>query len=313
MARLRRTRKTRLARLLLAILGSAIPLSAQLPTPINPRQLPPPPPAEKPPAESTPQPAPPPVAAREPLPATVVVPGGTRIEVVLDTPLSTRISKKGQVATFRTSQPLPLEDSLSLPADTAFTGSVTSARRPGAFGKSGELRVKVERVELPGGGSFPIVARLDSADLRGQGRASADNNRAADLLSLATWTAEGTLIGAQVKGGKGAAVGAGAGAAIAMIILMSRRGSDVYLEPGTPFTILLDQPLTLPGGTLAAAEKAAPITSTPESGTASIPAASGSAAPAIASSEPPSNQGSNDPATDPDRPKLKHRPKPPQP
>lgn len=226
----------------------------------------------------------------------MVVPGGTRIEVVLDTPVSTRISKKGQLVTFRTSQPLPLESALSLPADTAFTGSVTNVRRPGAFGKSGEVRVKVERIELPGGGNLPIIARLDSADLSGQGRPSADNNRAANLISLVTWTAEGTLVGAQIKGGQGAAVGAGAGAAIAMIILMSRRGSDVYLEPGMPFAILLDQPLALPGTALVAASEKNPLAApSNSSSTASLPSAS------------------EDPATDPDRPKLKHRPKPPQP
>jgi hypothetical protein len=237
------------------------------------------------------------------------VPGGTRIEVVLDTPVSTRISKKGQLVTFRTSQPLPLEGALSLPADTALTGIVTSVRRPGAFGKRGEVRVKIERIELPGSGNLPIVARLDSADLSGQGRPSADNNRAGNLISLATWTAEGTLVGAKIKGGRGAAVGAGAGAAIAMIILMSRRGSDVYLEPGMPFAILLDQPLALPGTALVAASEKNPI-----AGSAAVAAAEpASAASSNPSSTPSVPRASEDPAPDPDRPKLKHRPKPPQP
>jgi hypothetical protein len=178
-------------------------------------------------------------------------------------------------------------------------------RRPGAFGKSGEVRVKVERIELPGGGNLPIIARLDSADLLGQGRPSADNNRAANLISLVTWTAEGTLVGAQIKGGQGAAVGAGAGAAIAMIILMSRRGSDVYLEPGMPFAILLDQPLALPGTALVAASEKNPL-----AGAAAEPA---STAPSNSSSTASLRRASDDPATDPDRPKLKHRPKPPQP
>ena len=244
----------------------------------------------------------PPVVPPPPVPATVVVPAGTRIAVVLDTPLSTRISKAGQLVHFRTVEALPVAGTLAIPQDTLFSGKVVRAQRPGAFGKSGELRVNVERIELANGAGAPVAARIDATDPEANGRPTSDHSRKATLLNLALWTGQGALIGDQIKGGKGAAAGAGAGAAIALIIMMSKHGQDVYLEPGTPFQLVLNESLSLSGAALLATSAGAGggIAASGTSGTS----AAGGSNPG-ASSAP-----STDPSTDPDRPKLKHRPKP---
>jgi hypothetical protein len=294
--------------------------------PIDPRIPPPPPPPETIPAspETSPVPASPPrspepvrpPAPRLTAPETVVIPAGTQFAVTLDTPLSTRISKTGQLVNFRTSEALPVVDNLVIPPDTIFVGKVTEAHRPGAFGKSGVLKVKVDRLELTTGAGTDVIARLDSQDINAQGRLRSDSNRAANLVSLGLWAAQGAIIGAQIKGAKGAGVGAGAAAAVALIIMMSKHGADVYLEPGTPFLVELDQPASLPGKAVLAAQANALAANTGGASQASIaPAkaetqansASANGA-ATAASDP-----STDPATDPDRPKLKHRPKPQQP
>jgi hypothetical protein len=228
-------------------------------------------------------------------PETVVIPAGTRIAVALDTPLSTRISKTGQIVNFRTTEALPVYQDLVIPADTLFTGKVVEAHKPGSFGKSGVLRVKVDRIELPNGTGTNVIARLDSQDVNAQGRLQSDKNRTANLMSLALWSLQGTLLGAQVHGGKGAAVGAGAGAATALILLMSRHGADIYLEPGTPFAVLLDQNVSLPGRAVAAAQ---PASANPSAVAENPRSASDSPA---SLEDPTANQG---------RPKLKHRPKP---
>jgi hypothetical protein len=196
---------------------------------------------------------PPPQPPLPPAPEKVYLPDGTRLAVVLDTPLSTRITKKGESVTFLLSDPVELQDDLVLPPDTRVLATVTEAKRPGRFGKAGALKVKVERIELPTGGAATLVARLESGD-PGAVRLQADNNRAADLYSLASWSLQGTLLGAAISGGKGAAIGAGAGAAAALIVLMSRRGPDVYLEPGMPFVIILDDPVELAGADVQAAQ-----------------------------------------------------------
>ena len=246
--------------------------------------------------------APEPIIPPPTLPATVEIPAGTPIEVVLDTPLSTKITKKGQQVTFRTSRALSLGDQLELPAETAFTGSVVEVKRPGGFGKAGAMRVLVERVELENGPSAAVVAHLDSPDIKGKGRITTDNSRATDLYSLATYTLQGTLLGSAIKGGKGAAVGAGAGAMAALIIMMSRKGPDLYLEPGMPFVVILDQSVSLPAKDVYIAQQTLARARATASANASDLTNAGSSGSEL--------ERNPDGATlDSDRPKLKRRPK----
>ncbi len=257
---MRRKINGRVLLLLPALLLLALPLGAQQ-GPINPRIPPPPPPpdAAPQPAPTVPAatPGPPPTSLEtrlpEPvppppdLPKTVEIPAGTRLGVVLDTPLSTRMAKKGQVIRFHTEDSYPLSDVLELPPETEIAGSVVEAKKPGHFGKPGVLRVKLENIHLATGASTQIAARLDSPDMKGNGRLTSDSRRTTDLASVAMWTIQGTLMGTMIHGGKGAAVGAGAGALTALIIAMAHKGPDLYLEPGMPFSVIVDEPVELPG------------------------------------------------------------------
>ncbi len=266
---------------------------AQQEGPVNPF-IPPPPPVQseilRPPIQDREVPALRPMPAPF-VPDFVTIPGGTFIDVVLDTPISTRISKDGQMVTFRTARPIKLEGGLELPPDTEIVGKVTKVRRPGAFGRAGELRVKVERIELPHGESSPILARLDTPD-RTQGRISADRNRTVDLYNLGLWTLNGTLLGSSIGGGKGAGIGAGAGAAVALLIMASKRGPDVYLEPGMPFGVILDEPVKLSGKSVQAAQ----LEHEQKYG--------------LNSSDNYDRRDSNDSNADRSRPRLHHRPRP---
>jgi hypothetical protein len=290
-----------------AIALTALPATAQQGT-INPRIPPPPPPPEDQPAlaPTTLEPAasgknirdvevPPPS-----LPASVAIPAGTRIAVVLETPLSTRIARRGQLVTFRTSEALRVHEQIEIPPETGFTGTVVEVKRPGHFGKVGALRVKVDRINLSTGTTAEVAARLDSPDMKGHERLSSDNSRGTDLYRLATYTLEGTLLGSQISGGKGAAVGAAAGAAVAVMILMSRRGPDLYLEPGMPFQVILDRAVELPGADVFAAQQGYAHSRGNHDGPEGAD-----------SSEIQRNPDGA--VLDADRPKLKRRPKSPQP
>ncbi len=320
--------------LLAIFLALPTDILAQQQPPINTRIPPPPPPPELPaPRAPSPAPAPPvvptavvppstPTSVSHPagatpaatlprhVPAKIVVPSGTRIAVVLDTPLSTRISRTGQLVNFRTSEALPVGPDLAIPPDSIFSGKVTEASRPRSFGKSGQLRVKVDHFSLADGTGSDVVARLESSDPDQSGRKPSDHSPGANIYNLAIWTAQGTLLGAQIHGGKGAAVGAGAGATVALIVLMSRHGQDVYLEPGMPFLVTLDRPLSLPGPAVAAIQPAASssvnASGQPTSIRPGVPQAT-------SHDDSPNGTASADPSTDSDRPQLKHRPKPPQP
>lgn len=262
---------------------------------INPR-IPPPPPPE---AVSAPETAPPvaPAPAAQPIPETVEIASGTRIPVTLDTPLSTRISKKGQVVSFRTADPVRVHDLLEIPPDTEIVGTVVEARRPGGFGRPGTLRVKITGIRLSNGAETNIAARLDSRDMK-QGRISADKNGSANAVDIAQWAVLGTLTGWQVDGGKGAGYGAAAGATVGLIILMARRGPDLYVEPGTPFAVVVDQPVTLQGAEVQAAQESYVRAHGPMSGPRQ----------GSLSTQDPNDDDSRVP--DSRRPKLKRRPPP---
>ena len=240
------------------------------------RMFPPLPPVETPPA---------------PPPDKVLIQRGARFDVVLDTPLSTRMTRTGERVTFLVANPHYVGDGLEIPCDTRITGTVTEAQRPGAFGRAGKLKVRVDRIELPTGGSARISAQLQSADPAAT-RVPHDS-RGANLYTLATWTLNGTLIGASIKGGKGAAVGAGAGAAVALILMASQRGPDLYLEPGMPFEVTLEQPVELDGWDVKAAQPQRASTRDPQ-------------ATAQAESDP---SAASDPELRSNRPQLKRRPK----
>lgn len=288
---MRRLHRVALLVILAFLLAGAT--SAQLPEQINPR-IPPPPPPEA--ISPPPMPAPT-VASPSPpvdLPEVVRLPEGTRVEVILETPMSTRITKTGQAVTFRSVNSIRVDERLAIPPDTAFTGKVLFAKKPGGFGRGGEIRVAVERLELSGGVTVPVVARLESAELDAQGRATGDSRTGANLLELAQWSLTGTLIGSRM-GKKEAGYGAAAGAFAALVLMMSRRGADVYIEPGTPFRVILERPVELPGREVyAAQENYARLHPTTVSDVEDGNAAAASPADGIPDSE---------------RPKLKRRPK----
>jgi hypothetical protein len=221
----------------------------------------------------------------------VTLPAGTEIEVTLETAMSTRISKAGQPVTFRSVNPIRVHDLLEIPPETAINGQVVSAKKPGGFGSGGEILVKVSYIEIVPGQAAALDARLESADLSGNGRAKGDSNKAANVLDLAQWTLLGTAIGNSAGGGKGAGYGAAAGALAAMIILMSRKGSDVYLEPGTPFRVILERPVELAGHDIWNAQEAYALAHAPSNSSAGA-------------------DSQNQDYPDGQRPKLKRRPRP---
>jgi hypothetical protein len=228
----------------------------------------------------------PPLKPPPPVRVQVTLPAGTHIAVVLDTPVSTRISHNGQLINFRTSEPLYLDGKLVLPSDSVLNGKVTDVHKPGLFTSSGNVRMAVDSIEEPDGSALPLAAKLDASDPQASGKGKSDKTKSAAILSAVILAGEGALIGASIGGAKGAGIGAGAGTAIALGGMMVKHGQDVYLEPGTPFLVTLNQPIQM----WAIIPQVDPVAT--------------GVAPGSAKSPP------GDPRTDPDRPQLERRPKP---
>ncbi len=195
-------------------------------------------------------------ASRAPaeLPAQVAIPMKKPIPVVLYTPVSTLVSKQGEVVKFRLTYSILLGNGLEIPPDTEILGHIVEVKRSGHFGKQGVIHLAVDRVRLGPGGETNIAAHLDSAGHKGQRQFANDKPPSRDARGAVVDTAGGAVLGAAIGGAKGAGIGAGAGAAAAVLILMSRRGQDLYLPAGTPFTVTLDQPAYLSCAAVQAAQ-----------------------------------------------------------
>jgi len=189
------------------------------------------------------------------LPVQVAIPMERPIRVSLDTPLSTRISRQGEIVTFRTSYSILLGDGLEVPPHTEIFGHVAEVKKPASFGKNGVLRVAVDRIRLDPDGGVELKAHVDSAEMRGQNRTATDKRRPTDLYSVMIGSVGGAIFGAAIGGAKGAAIGAGTGAGTAVLVEMAHRGDDVYLEPGMFFSVVLDQPVYLSGPAVYAAQQ----------------------------------------------------------
>jgi hypothetical protein len=198
------------------------------------------------------------------LPAQVAIPAKQHIPVVLDSTLSTVNSKQGQTVTFRTLYSLLLDDGLEVPPETEILGHVVEVKRPAHFGREGELRLAVDRIRLDPDGGTNLVAHLASNEMKGPGRFTNDPAHSPDVRPVIIESAGDALLGAAADGATGAAIGAGTSAAMAVLILKSPRGQDVYLEQGMRFVVILDQPAYLSGAAVYAAQQEFMKNSRPE-------------------------------------------------
>jgi hypothetical protein len=178
------------------------------------------------------------------LPEFVAIPMGTRISLVLQTPLDSSTAYEGQPITFRTTGGFNLEQGLQLPPEVQLIGHVAEVKRPSVFGKAGTLRLMVDRIAIPGVPPVRLRGQLRAAGNSGGETLVAQGRRSLTPTGLAVVSAQGALAGSQF-GGKAASIGAGAGVALAAVLVMSQRGKDVIAPVGTHFSFRVLQDANL--------------------------------------------------------------------
>ena len=176
----------------------------------------------------------------EEAPATIVLPAGTKVPLVLKQAVSTTSAQVGDALYLESNFPVVQNDRMVIPPGTYVQGVVTAVKRPGRIKGRAELLIRFTTMIFPNGytvsfpGSLDSVPGSDSQKLADdEGTIRADSQKGKDVATVAGTTATGTLIGAATGGGKGAGIGAGIGGATGLIIAMLTRGNDVRLESGT--------------------------------------------------------------------------------
>lgn len=175
-----------------------------------------------------------------------IVPAGTIIPVELVNRISTRNIKEGDNVYARTVFPVTAGNAIVIPVGSSVRGKVQAAERPGRVKGKASLTLSFQTVILPNGFTMPIYGSLggsDSGNREGEATIEGDSSKGKDAGDIAKAGATGGVIGAVVRGKKGAAVGGGAAAGVALASVLLSRGEDLTLEKGTVIEIVLDSPL----------------------------------------------------------------------
>lgn len=180
--------------------------------------------------------SPPPSAP--PAPAVLVVPGGTQLSLALVTAISSKTAKVGDVVRAGVMQDVRVNDRVAIPAGiTTVAGTVTDVvSGSNKIGGVPTLGVRFERLEMSGNVDVPIDGVLTQKGKSDTGR---------DTAKIVGGAAAGAILGHQVKSGdKGKVLGGILGGAIGAVAAQ-KTGTEVTLEEGETFTIVLAAPVEI--------------------------------------------------------------------
>ncbi len=186
-------------------------------------------------------------------PTEFVVEQGTRILLRLTNSVNTKRTAPGDRVYLETAVPVFVDGRLLIPRGSYVTGTVTESKQAGRVKGKAALNLRFDSLTLPNGVTRDFRSRAASADARGnldrsEGRIEGEGNKSGDAKTIGQTTAAGAGIGtiagaATGHYGLGAGIGAAAGAAAGLAGVLSSRGPEVVLSPGTTMELVLDRDL----------------------------------------------------------------------
>src|SRR6266850_755901 len=193
--------------------------------------------ADKPPySQDRPAPAAPSVQVQR-APGTLTAPAGTILLIRINEYLSSDRNQIGDHFTAVLENPIVVSGWVVVRRGQVLVGQVKEARKAGRIKGTSELGVELTDMTVVDGRQVPILTEL--------WKGSGGTSRGQDASTIGTTTGLGALIGAAADWGTGAAIGAGAGAAAGIGAVLLTRGRPTILEPETPLSFRLVDPLTI--------------------------------------------------------------------
>ena len=174
------------------------------------------------------------------------VPGGTKLKIILETPIDESVSMIDDEITARIAENVLIEGMVIIPAGSTVIGKISEINPAKRLHKSGTVRIEFKNLTMPDGREAPIVASA----LTHSGLIKGKLTKKSALISTATiigpaaagfgagLAAEGSLVGA----GIGALVGTLAGAGL----FAFQRGNMVELKSGDELNIELTEEALVP-------------------------------------------------------------------
>jgi len=192
-------------------------------------------------------------------PSTVTIPAGTRVMMVLKSPLHTTSGTAGSGLYLETLYPVVQDNGVVIPAHTQVQGVVEANERPGHVKRESEFRFRFTTLIFPNNFVAPIQGVLQSIP-------GAKNIRTRDksgtlkpvdqaekvVIPAAAGAVGGAIIGAHRGYGIGLLPGAGLGAALGLGAVLLKRGDEINLVKGTNVEMIFQAALNLEQAQIAA-------------------------------------------------------------
>lgn len=181
----------------------------------------------------------------------VTLPAGTSLQVVLETYLNTKESKSGDPFRSHVVLPVFVDEQEVLPIGAVVEGTVVRVQGPGRVAGKAEMQLRPEKLTLPNGEVLELAATVTGG--RGADNTKVDSEEGTiqgsgkegiNTRGVGTTAATGAVLGGIYGGGQGAAIGAGAVGAIALMHYLFKRGKDAELPAGSELTLELNRSLT---------------------------------------------------------------------
>jgi hypothetical protein len=177
--------------------------------------------------------APPAAAVRE-----ITIPAGTRLSVILDTPVASNTSRVEERVAAHLARPVIVAGETVLAAGSRVGGVVTDAKQSAKVKGRAHVAMRFDSLS-PNGSDERYQIHTSSI-----GRTAQDTKKK-DALEIGAPAAGGAVIGALVGGKKGALIGGAVGGGAGTAVVLSTRGKEVRLAKGSAITLRLTQPLTV--------------------------------------------------------------------
>jgi len=184
------------------------------------------------------------------IPAGTIIGGASPISSI-----SSQYTTAGDAVTFVLNKPYYYNGFAVLPAGTTINGNAVIAQKAGYAGAYGKLKIMFNSATLPNGQRIPISGKIATNDGSGLLVAGSSMDRASSVAKdTVVGAGSGALLGLVAsaisggKKGKGTAIMTGVGAGAGLLKSGISKGDEVYLEAGQSLDIILDQPMSVTGG-----------------------------------------------------------------
>ena len=168
----------------------------------------------------------------------VTLPAGTVLPVELTTAVASDSSLVEDAVRGKLRRAVTVQGLQAFPAGTAVSGVVTAAERSARVKGRARVAFRFTAIDPPGDAER-LSMRTDTVSRM------APATKKQDAAKIGGGAAGGAIIGGIIGGGDGAAKGAAIGGAAGTGVVLSTRGKEIRLAPGTAVSVRLASPLTV--------------------------------------------------------------------